>query len=58
MATVQLTMLAGLPYTALRDAVIAHPTMPEGPRFALPGGPSKAGNDDPFFRRLPHVPAT
>jgi hypothetical protein len=30
MATVQLTMLAGLPYTALRDAVIAHPTMPEG----------------------------
>lgn len=30
MATVQITMLAGLPYTALRDAVIAHPTMPEG----------------------------
>jgi pyruvate/2-oxoglutarate dehydrogenase complex dihydrolipoamide dehydrogenase (E3) component len=30
MATVQMTILAGLPYTALRDAVIAHPTMPEG----------------------------
>jgi pyruvate/2-oxoglutarate dehydrogenase complex dihydrolipoamide dehydrogenase (E3) component len=30
MAAVQMTMLAGLPYTALRDAVIAHPTMPEG----------------------------
>ncbi|HEX4119175.1 MAG TPA: FAD-dependent oxidoreductase [Verrucomicrobiae bacterium] len=30
MATVQMTMLAGLPYTALRDAVIAHPTMAEG----------------------------
>jgi pyruvate/2-oxoglutarate dehydrogenase complex dihydrolipoamide dehydrogenase (E3) component len=30
MATVQMTMLAGLPYTALRNAVIAHPTMPEG----------------------------
>jgi pyruvate/2-oxoglutarate dehydrogenase complex dihydrolipoamide dehydrogenase (E3) component len=30
MATVQMTMLAGLPFTALRDAVIAHPTMPEG----------------------------
>jgi pyruvate/2-oxoglutarate dehydrogenase complex dihydrolipoamide dehydrogenase (E3) component len=30
MATVQLAMLAGLPYTALRDAIIAHPTMPEG----------------------------
>jgi len=30
MPTVQMTMLAGLPYTALRDAIIAHPTMPEG----------------------------
>jgi hypothetical protein len=25
-----MAMLAGLPYTAVRDAVIAHPTMPEG----------------------------
>jgi pyruvate/2-oxoglutarate dehydrogenase complex dihydrolipoamide dehydrogenase (E3) component len=30
MATVQTAMLAGLPYTALRDAIIAHPTMTEG----------------------------
>ena len=32
---VQMAMLAGLPYTAVRDAVIAHPTMPEelGPLF-------------------------
>ena len=30
MAAVQMAMLAGLPYTALRDAVIAHPTMAEG----------------------------
>jgi pyruvate/2-oxoglutarate dehydrogenase complex dihydrolipoamide dehydrogenase (E3) component len=30
MTTVQMAMLAGLPYAALRDAVIAHPTMPEG----------------------------
>jgi len=30
MATVQMMMLAGLPYTALRDAVITHPTMTEG----------------------------
>lgn len=30
MATVQITMLAGLPYTTLRDAVITHPTMTEG----------------------------
>ena len=30
MTTVQMAMLAGLPYTAVRDAVLAHPTMPEG----------------------------
>jgi pyruvate/2-oxoglutarate dehydrogenase complex dihydrolipoamide dehydrogenase (E3) component len=30
MATVQTAMLAGLPYTALRDAILAHPTMVEG----------------------------
>jgi pyruvate/2-oxoglutarate dehydrogenase complex dihydrolipoamide dehydrogenase (E3) component len=30
MATVQISMLAGLPYTALRDAILAHPTLPEG----------------------------
>ena len=30
MATVQMAMLAGLPYTAARDAVITRPTMPEG----------------------------
>ena len=30
MAVVQTAMLGGLPYRALRDAVIAHPTMAEG----------------------------
>ena len=29
-AVVQVAMLAGLPYTALRDAIFTHPTMPEG----------------------------
>ena len=35
-AVVQVAMLAGLPYTALRDAIFTHPTMPEGliPLFA------------------------
>jgi pyruvate/2-oxoglutarate dehydrogenase complex dihydrolipoamide dehydrogenase (E3) component len=35
-ATVQTAMLAGLPYTGLRDAILAHPTMAEGlgPLFA------------------------
>jgi len=30
LAVVQVAMLAGLPYTALRDAIITHPTMVEG----------------------------
>jgi len=30
MSSVQIAMLAGLPYTALRDAIIAHPTLAEG----------------------------
>jgi hypothetical protein len=30
MASVQVAMIAGLPYTALRDAIFTHPTMPEG----------------------------
>jgi pyruvate/2-oxoglutarate dehydrogenase complex dihydrolipoamide dehydrogenase (E3) component len=30
MACVQIAMLGGMPYTALREAIIAHPTIPEG----------------------------
>jgi len=30
MASVQIAMIAGLPYTALRDAIFTHPTMLEG----------------------------
>jgi pyruvate/2-oxoglutarate dehydrogenase complex dihydrolipoamide dehydrogenase (E3) component len=30
MACVQVAMLGGLPYTALREAALAHPTIPEG----------------------------
>lgn len=29
-ATVQTAMLAGMPYTGLRDAILSHPTMAEG----------------------------
>ena len=29
-AMVQVAMIAGLPYTALRDAIFTHPTLPEG----------------------------
>jgi pyruvate/2-oxoglutarate dehydrogenase complex dihydrolipoamide dehydrogenase (E3) component len=30
MSSVQIAMIAGLPYTALRDAILAHPTLAEG----------------------------
>jgi pyruvate/2-oxoglutarate dehydrogenase complex dihydrolipoamide dehydrogenase (E3) component len=30
MSAVQIAMMAGLPYTALRDAILAHPTLAEG----------------------------
>lgn len=30
MACVQIAMLGGLPYTSLREAILAHPTIPEG----------------------------
>ena len=30
MSGVQIAMIAGLPYTALRDAVLTHPTLVEG----------------------------
>ncbi|WP_263355952.1 dihydrolipoyl dehydrogenase family protein [Acidicapsa ligni] len=30
MATVQIAMIAGLPYTGLRDAILTHPTLSEG----------------------------
>jgi len=30
MASVQVAMIAGLPFTALRDAIFTHPTMAEG----------------------------
>jgi probable pyridine nucleotide-disulfide oxidoreductase len=42
MTTVQLAMLNGLPYTALRDAIIAHPTMPEGLIFLLLAVPARS----------------
>lgn len=41
MAAVQVAMIAGLPYTALRDAVLAHPTLPEGLIALFSSPPSK-----------------
>jgi pyruvate/2-oxoglutarate dehydrogenase complex dihydrolipoamide dehydrogenase (E3) component len=42
MATVQTAMLAGLPYTALRDAIFTHPTAAEGLVYLLANVPAKA----------------
>jgi pyruvate/2-oxoglutarate dehydrogenase complex dihydrolipoamide dehydrogenase (E3) component len=41
MAVVEMAMLTGLPYTALRDAILTHPTMAEGLNAlfsSVPGG--------------------
>jgi pyruvate/2-oxoglutarate dehydrogenase complex dihydrolipoamide dehydrogenase (E3) component len=42
MGAVQIAMIAGLPYTALRDAVITHPTMMEGLVVLFSTVPSRA----------------
>lgn len=41
-ATVQMTMLAGLPYSRLRDAVLTHPTMAEGLDRLLSNVPARS----------------
>jgi pyruvate/2-oxoglutarate dehydrogenase complex dihydrolipoamide dehydrogenase (E3) component len=41
MPTVQLAMLAGLPYTMLKDAIFAHPTMHEGLNSLFSAVPAK-----------------
>lgn len=43
MAVVQTAMVAGLPYTALRDAILAHPTMAEGLNVLFIDVPVKDG---------------
>jgi pyruvate/2-oxoglutarate dehydrogenase complex dihydrolipoamide dehydrogenase (E3) component len=41
MPTVQVAMLAGLPYTVLKDAIFAHPTMHEGLNSLFSAVPAK-----------------
>jgi pyruvate/2-oxoglutarate dehydrogenase complex dihydrolipoamide dehydrogenase (E3) component len=40
MATVQIAMIAGLPYTILADAILTHPTMAEGLHSLFSSSPS------------------
>lgn len=42
MATVQLAMFTGAPYTPLRHAIFTHPTMPEGLLSLLLAVPPKS----------------
>lgn len=46
LASVQVAMIAGLPYTALRDAVLTHPTLVEGliPLFSSTAATHKASD--------------
>jgi pyruvate/2-oxoglutarate dehydrogenase complex dihydrolipoamide dehydrogenase (E3) component len=46
-AVVQTAMLAGLPYTALRDAIFTHPTMAEGLNVLFANAPSRDSNPQP-----------
>jgi len=45
MASVQVAMIAGLPYTALRDAVLTHPTLVEGLISLFSSAPSTHAAD-------------
>ncbi|MBN9660575.1 MAG: FAD-dependent oxidoreductase [Acidobacteria bacterium] len=46
MGTVQLAMLAGAPYTLLRDAIFAHPTMTEGLKGLFAAVPQPSGQHE------------
>jgi pyruvate/2-oxoglutarate dehydrogenase complex dihydrolipoamide dehydrogenase (E3) component len=51
MGTVQLAILAGLPYTTLRDAMFAHPTMTEGLKALFMSAPQRLENRAEQFQR-------
>jgi pyruvate/2-oxoglutarate dehydrogenase complex dihydrolipoamide dehydrogenase (E3) component len=50
MSAVQIAMIAGLPYTALRDAVLTHPTLVEGlmPLFSSVASPHNGADATPI----------
>ena len=52
-AVVQTAMLGGLPYTALRDAIFAHPTMAEGLDVLLASVPRRASPASGAAARAP-----
>jgi pyruvate/2-oxoglutarate dehydrogenase complex dihydrolipoamide dehydrogenase (E3) component len=46
MASVQVAMIAGIPYTALRDAILTHPTLVEGLSPLFSSAPSASRDRD------------
>jgi hypothetical protein len=40
MSAVQIAMMAGLPYTALRDAILTHPTLNKGLKVLFSSAPT------------------
>jgi pyruvate/2-oxoglutarate dehydrogenase complex dihydrolipoamide dehydrogenase (E3) component len=58
MSSVQIAMIAGLPYTALREAILTHPTLVEGLNFLFAAVPSvmrladQRQQPDPTKRKL------
>src|ERR1700745_2953617 len=55
MAVVQTAMLADMPYTGLRDAVIAHPTMAEGLGTLFSNVPARLGQKITAKRGTPRT---
>jgi pyruvate/2-oxoglutarate dehydrogenase complex dihydrolipoamide dehydrogenase (E3) component len=45
-AVVQTAMLAGMPYTGLRDAILTHPTMAEGLNVLFANTPARKGQGE------------
>ena len=52
MASVQIAMIAGLPYTALRDAIFTHPTLLEGLSRSSPPYPNRSLRSIHGFKNL------
>jgi pyruvate/2-oxoglutarate dehydrogenase complex dihydrolipoamide dehydrogenase (E3) component len=46
MSSAQIAMIAGLPYTGLRDAILAHPTLIEGLNMLFESTPSLSDNSE------------
>jgi Pyridine nucleotide-disulphide oxidoreductase, dimerisation domain len=55
MTSVQIAMNAGLPYTALRDTILAHPTLVEGLIPSFSSAPSLPKSADTKAGRLKHI---